>query len=74
MTVTLICAACGKRHEVDFPRPQLGIDLIPMAKSIKWHALHDSKMGRMVIFCSDKCIKANVNKDGTLRKYIRPPK
>jgi len=72
--ITLVCAACGEKKQADFPPPQLGIDLIPAAEFVGYKAMYDSRYGRMVIFCSDKCIIANRNKDGTLRKYCRPPK
>lgn len=72
--ITLVCAACGEKKQADFPPPQLGIDLIPAAESVGFKTVYDPRYGRMVIFCGEKCMRTNLNKDGKLRKYCRPPK
>jgi len=69
--ITLVCAACGAKKGVDYPPPQFGIDLIPAAESVGFKSVYDPVGGRIVIFCSDTCFKANIKKDGTLRRYIR---
>jgi hypothetical protein len=72
--ITLVCAACGKKHEVDCPPPQLGIDLVQPAQSVGYKAILSLRRQSMVIFCSDACLKANTKKNGELRRYLRAPK
>jgi hypothetical protein len=72
--ITLVCAACGKKATVDCPEPKFGVDLIEPAKSVGFKAVFNPRHSRLVIFCSDVCHKANVKKDGTLKKYIGAPK
>jgi hypothetical protein len=71
--ITLVCAACGKRKEVDCTPPQLGIDFAEICKSTGFLPVMDFAQSRVVVFCSDECKKANLKKNGTLRRYIRKP-
>ena len=71
--ITLVCAACGKRKEIDCAPPQLGIDFAEICKSAGFVPVMDFVQGRVVVFCGDECKKANLKKNGTLRRYIRKP-
>lgn len=73
--VTIVCAACGKGRfaQVD-QAPQFAVDLAVMAEAIGFMYVFDMARGRVVIFFSDRCTRANLTKAGYLRANIIQPK
>lgn len=69
MAITLKCWSCGKKQAVESPKPQLGVDLAKAALSAGMHPVHDSRYGRMLVFCSEECIKEQTTKTGHIRRH-----
>ncbi len=68
--ITLKCWSCGKKQVVESPKPQLGVDLAKAALSAGMYPVHDSRYGRMLVFCSEECINDQMTKAGHIR--LRP--
>lgn len=69
---TVKCWCCGKETGVEGPTPQLGVHLMEAAQAAGFLGVFDHYWGRMLVFCSEGCIKKCTTKKGTIR--MRPPK
>ncbi len=70
--ITLRCCVCGKAEKAvvgEFPR--FGFEVTAIAESVGWGTGTDSKHRRTLVFCSIRCKKAALKKDGkSYRKFI----
>ena len=70
--VVLRCWTCGALNYVSGPKILCGEHMITAALAADWYPHHDSRSGRILVFCSTACVNDAMIKVGEFRK--NPPK
>lgn len=71
MIITLRCCTCGSAIQVEVNRaPEFSFELYDVAKQAGWKPAIDLNFGRTLVFCSDECYKAQLTKEGHIRKRL----
>ena len=69
MAVTLKCWSCGKKVVAENSEVNCSLSLAAAAADAGMVPIHDLWYGRVLVFCSDKCVKDQTTRAGNIRKY-----
>ena len=69
MILRIVCWNCQKTECVEVSGPiQYGFDLLKAAEVAGMKGYHDTRYGRVLVFCDAECAKQQCTKEGFFRK------